>query len=125
MYCNSHKKGIRLQILMSARAAARHRNLHIPNLVVDEVLVLRAAYARRPPIFRAKGGVNMPRRSSCHVYVRLREVPGATMKAAVCQPWWERRNNHHRQGRHGKQHRSGTLIATRSQLMKAGGAGAL
>jgi hypothetical protein len=102
-----------MQILLSARAASRHRNLHIPSLVVDEVLVLRAAYAAKPVVFRAKGGVNRPRRGKCHVYVRLREVPGACMKTAVMRPWWERRNTHR------KQRSSQNLIATRSQLLAA------
>lgn len=102
-----------VQILMSARAAARHRNLDLPSLVVDEVLVLRGAYARRPTIFRAKGGVNMPRRGKCHVYVRLREVQGACMKTSVLRPWWERRDSHRNRGS------SQNLIATRSQLVAA------
>ena len=102
-----------MQILLSARAAARHRNLDIPSLVVDEVLVLRGPYSRRPTVFRAKGGVNMPRRGKCHVYVRLREVPGACMKTAVLRPWWERRHSHR------KQATSQKLIATRGQLTEA------
>lgn len=85
-----------VQVLMAGRAAARQRQLDVRQLVVDEAIVLRGPYARRPPLFRAKGGVHYPRRSTCHVFVRLREVPGAAMKTVVLRPWWERRQKHHR-----------------------------
>lgn len=90
-----------VQVLMAGRAAARQRQLNVRQLVVDEAIVLRGPYARRPPLFRAKGGVHYPRRSSCHVFVRLREVPGAVMKTVVLRPWWERRLKHHRPPRKG------------------------
>lgn len=79
---------------MAGRGSARQKQLDVTKLVVDEAIVLRGPYARRPPLFRAKGGVHYPRRSTCHVFVRLREVPGAAMKTVVLRPWWERRQRH-------------------------------
>lgn len=102
-----------MQVLMSARASARQRKLDLTCLVVDEVLVLRAAYHNKRVVFRAKGGVNMPRSARSHVFVRLREVPGACMKTEVTRPWWERRYKHHRARKH-----SSSRLQTRSQVLQ-------
>eukprot|EP00892_Ulva_mutabilis_P005043 jgi/Ulvmu1/2910/UM147_0008.1 len=108
------------EVLMAGRAAARQKQLKVTELVVDEALVLRAAYARRPPLFRAKGGVHYPRRSLSHVFVRLREVPGAAMKTVVLRPWWERRARHRCTARPVKR----DWITTRGEYAAVSGAAA-
>jgi Ribosomal protein L22p/L17e len=103
-----------VQVLMSARASARHRKLDLASLVVDEILVLRAQYLRKRVMFRAKGGVNMPRSARSHLFVRLREVPGACMKTQVLRPWWERRYKHRKPRRQGPEEQ----VTSRQQALE-------
>ena len=77
-----------------ARATARGKGLALEHLVVDELIVLRLQQRMRPPMFRAKGGVGRIKTRISSVWLRLREVPGATMKTVVLKPWFERRNKH-------------------------------
>lgn len=97
-----------VQVILSARANAQPAGMSdnidlymdTSTLVVDELVILRGAYSRKPPVFRAKGGVNYPRFGRSHVYVRLRSVPGAEMKTIILKPWWERRYKHRGVDRH-------------------------
>lgn len=85
-----------MQAVLATRASARSRRLSVQHLVIDELLVLKHSIRARPPWFRAKGGVGRIKTRLSTLYIRLRVVPGATMKTVVSRPWFERRYDHRR-----------------------------
>lgn len=85
------------RVLLSARGNAKHLQgnpLDTSQLVVDEILILRAKFHNKRVIFRAKGTPARLRAGRSHIYVRVRQVVGAKMKTVVLKPWWERRDKH-------------------------------
>ena len=87
-----------MQAVLAARASARPRGLQLQHLVVDECVVLKDETTPRPVLFRAKGGVGRIKRRRSKVWLRLREVPGASMQTIVTKPWFERRYKHRKHG---------------------------
>ena len=103
-----------LQAVLAARAKARGRQarfvgtqgperpLALEHLVVDELIILKKKERQRAVWYRGRGGAARIYTRRSKLSLRLREVPGATMKTKVLQPWFERKYRHRQRRRQGE-----------------------